>query len=81
MQFQVDILGITVQRPMVTEMAALGACCLAGLEAGFRESREEIEQYWKIDRIFEPEIGEDEKKKRYDDWKRTMQRSLFLGIR
>jgi glycerol kinase len=76
MQFQADILGITVERPVVTEMAALGACYLAGLGVGFWESKEEIEGYWKIDRTYEPSMGEDRKEQLYFDWKRAVERSL-----
>src|SRR4030042_6061363 len=39
MQFQADILGLTVERPVITEMAALGACYLAGLGGGFWEDQ------------------------------------------
>ncbi|MGA8866951.1 MAG: glycerol kinase, partial [Candidatus Sulfotelmatobacter sp.] len=35
MQFQADVLGVTVVRPAVTETTALGAAYLAGLGAGF----------------------------------------------
>ena len=76
MQFQADILGITVERPVITEMAALGACYLAGLGVGFWESKEEIEGYWKIDRTYEPAMGEDRKEHLYGDWKRAVERSL-----
>jgi len=51
MQFQADILGIEVERPVITEMAALGACYLAGLGVGFWESREEIARQWKIEKV------------------------------
>ncbi len=54
MQFQADILGIPVERPSVTEMAARGACYLAGLGVGFWKSKEEIEGHWKLDRILSP---------------------------
>ena len=76
MQFQADILGITVERPVVTEMAALGACYLAGLGVGFWESKDEIEENWKIDRVYEPLMGEDKKEELYSDWKRAVERSL-----
>ena len=76
MQFQADILGVTVEKPVVTEMAALGASYLAGLGVGFWESREEIESNWKIERTYEPCMGEDRKEKLYDDWKRAVKRSL-----
>ncbi|MDI9843474.1 FGGY-family carbohydrate kinase, partial [Pseudomonas aeruginosa] len=35
MQFLTDILGVTVERPEVTETTALGVAYMAGLKAGF----------------------------------------------
>ena len=57
MQFQADILGIPVERPVITEMAALGAAYLAGLGVGFWESREELESKWKVEKVYEPQHG------------------------
>ena len=39
MQFQADILGVPVIRPVVTETTALGAAYAAGLAVGFWEAR------------------------------------------
>lgn len=76
MQFQADILGKPVKRPLVTEMAARGAAYLAGLGVGFWKSREELEYQWKVDRIFEPQMSKDQRESLYDGWKRAVQRSL-----
>lgn len=76
MQFQADILGIPIQKPVVTEMAALGAAYLAGLGVGFWSSKEEIEKQWKIAKIFEPRMSEDQKEALYANWKRAVDRSL-----
>lgn len=76
MQFQSDILGIPVERPVVTEMASLGACYLAGLGVGFWESQEELEKQWKIDRTFTPRMGEDQREDLYHNWKRAVERSF-----
>ena len=76
MQFQADILGIPIQKPVVTEMAALGAAYLAGLGVGFWNSKEEIEKQWRIAKIFEPQMSEDKKETLYANWKRAVERSL-----
>jgi glycerol kinase len=76
MQFQADLLGIEVERPVVTEMAALGACYLAGLGVGFWENRGEIARQWKIEKVFHPAMGEDRREQLYADWKRTVERSF-----
>lgn len=76
MQFQADILGIPVERPSVTEMAARGAGYLAGLGVGFWKSKEEIEGHWKLDRIFEPHMSEAQRESLYAGWKKAVERSL-----
>ncbi len=54
MQVQADLLQAKVVRPSITETTAMGAAYLAGLAIGYWESMEEIQQQWKIDRVFEP---------------------------
>lgn len=58
MQFQSDLLGVTVTRPEVQETTALGAAYLAGLAVGFWNDREEINRLWKADRTFMPSKDE-----------------------
>ena len=57
MQFQADLLQVPVVRPAVIETTSLGAAYLAGLQAGFWKSTDEIESQWKADRRFEPATG------------------------
>jgi len=76
MQFQADVLGIEVQRPAITEMAALGACYLAGLGVGFWKSTEEIARQWKIEKVFQPNMNENRREELYSDWKRAVERSF-----
>ena len=54
MQFQSDVLGTKVIRPVVTETTALGAAYLAGLAVGFWSSLDEVKSQWKAERSFEP---------------------------
>jgi glycerol kinase len=54
MQFQADILGASVVRPMVTETTAMGACYLAGLAVGYWNSLDEIKAQWQVERSFKP---------------------------
>ena len=55
MQFQADVLNVSVVRPEVTEVTAIGAAYLAGLAIGFWNNVDEIQQQWKINRRFEPQ--------------------------
>jgi glycerol kinase len=75
MQFQADILGVTVQRPQVTETTALGAAYLAGLAVGFWQSQAEIEQKWAVEKTFEPKMSVDERESLYAGWKKAVERS------
>jgi glycerol kinase len=54
MQFQADILGVTISRPAVIETTALGAAFLAGLGAGIWRSKEAIREAWREERRFTP---------------------------
>lgn len=72
MQFQADILGVPVERPVVNETTALGAAYLAGLAVNFYESREELTDNYKKDRLFLPEISKEKRKELYDGWKRAV---------
>lgn len=76
MQFQADILGIPLQKPSITEMTALGAAYLAGLGVGFWKSESEIAAQWKVARVFEPQMGEDQRETLYAGWKRAVERSF-----
>ena len=75
MQFQADILGLAVRRPVVLETTALGAAYLAGLATGFWKDRDEIRSNWQEDRRFEPSMTESERERRYAGWRRAVERS------
>ncbi len=72
LQFQADILGITVERPVFTNTAALGAAYLAGLAVGYWASIEEVASYWKRESYFEPRISEERREELYDGWQRAV---------
>jgi glycerol kinase len=75
MQFQADILGVPVERPAITETTALGAAYLAGLAVGYWSSQEEIAQQWRVEKTFEPEMGEDQREKLFAGWQKAVQRA------
>ena len=53
-QLQADQLGLTVERPRLTETTALGAAFLAGLGVGVWGSTDELRETWQLDRSFTP---------------------------
>jgi glycerol kinase len=75
MQFQADILGVPVVRPVITETTALGAAYLAGLAVGFWRSRQEIAAQWQIQRRFEPRMPNSERAERLTLWHRAIERA------
>ena len=75
MQFQSDILGVPVDRPMVTETTALGAAYLAGLAVGFWKDQDEIAAKWLVDRRFGPAMPEDQREGLYRGWKKAVSRA------
>jgi len=75
MQFQADVMGVPVVRPVVTETTALGAAYLAGLATGFWAGTDEIATLWKVDRRFEPAMGSDQREARVEEWCRAVERS------
>lgn len=74
LQFQADILGVTVERPKVIETTALGAAYLAGLAVGFYHINE-LKQNGQVERSFEPtmEVSLREKKNIRDGKKKLYQ--------
>ncbi len=75
MQFQADVLGVPVVRPVVTETTALGAAYLAGLAVGYWQSQQEIAAQWQAQRRFEPAMPPDERAQRLAAWRRAVDRA------
>lgn len=76
MQFQSDILEVTVDRPVISETTALGVAYLAGLAVGFWKNKEEIAEQWLVDRSFKPLQSEQKIKHLYDGWKMAVQAAM-----
>ena len=76
MQFQSDMLGVSVIRPTMIETTALGAAYAAGLAVGFWEGIDDLKANWGIDKQWEPQMPEDQKQKYYRGWKKAIERSL-----
>jgi glycerol kinase len=73
MQFQADLLGVTVERPRMIETTALGAALLAGLATGFWPSREAARGHFRVDRRFRPRMGRAERERHLAKWRRAVQ--------
>ncbi|WP_433944791.1 glycerol kinase GlpK [Paenibacillus sp. SN-8-1] len=76
MDFQSDILGLPVERPVINETTALGAAYLAGLAIGYWKDQDEICEKWSLERVFEPKMDEERKNKLYEGWKRAVHAAM-----
>lgn len=76
MQFQADILGTSVIRPIVTETTALGAAYLAGLAVGYWESIDHIKSQWGVEMEFKPEASQDTVAQLKAGWSEAISRTL-----
>ena len=74
LQFQSDIVGKKVIRPIITETTALGAAYLAGLAVGYWKDKEEIGKFWFASEEFEPNLEEEKKEAYYKKWKKAVSR-------
>ena len=76
MQFQADILNREVVRPVVQETTALGAAYAAGLAVGFYSGVDELRAKWKSDRVWKPNMPQEERDRLYRGWKKAVTRSF-----
>ena len=78
MQFLADILNIKVERPTNHETTVMGAAYLAGLKVGFFSNLRDIEDLWKSDRIFIPNMDEEDRHAMYSNWKKIVNNLIGL---
>jgi glycerol kinase len=76
MQFQADLVGIDVERPVVAETTALGAAYLAGLAVGYWADQADVARNWALDRRFSPQLPTDQRDRMYGRWQQAVQRAL-----
>ena len=72
MQIQSDIIQAPVHRPVCVETTAMGAAYLAGLAVGYWTSKEDVIRNWSIDKVFNPEISEEDRNKRVAGWNKAV---------
>jgi glycerol kinase len=76
MQFQADILGVPVVRPVVAETTALGAAYAAGLAVGFWDSVDDMRANWQIGKTWEPAMDADTRATLYNGWLKAVTRTF-----
>jgi glycerol kinase len=76
LQFQADLLGVPVRRPVVAETTALGAAYLAGLAVGYWRDTADVTRNWALDREFTPRLDPPRREALFKGWQKAVQRSL-----
>ncbi|MBU6264842.1 MAG: glycerol kinase GlpK [Actinomycetales bacterium] len=76
MQFQADLLGVPVIRPVIAETTALGAAYAAGLAVGFWSGTDELRALWQEQKRWTPQIDESERQKLLRVWNKAVEKSL-----
>ena len=76
MQFQADILGVPVVRPVVAETTALGAAYAAGLAVGFWDNLDDLRANWQEDKRWEPDMDPTERERELRLWKKAVTKSM-----
>jgi glycerol kinase len=76
MQFQADIVGVPVIRPVVAETTALGAAYAAGLATDFWQSEDDIKNNWAEDKRWEPQFDKDHREELLRQWKKAVTRTF-----
>ena len=76
MQFQADIIGVPVVRPVVAETTALGAAYAAGLAVGFWSGLDDLRSNWQEDARWEPSMDPEEAARLLRNWKKAVTKTL-----
>jgi len=76
LQFQADILGVPVVRPVVAETTALGAAYAAGLAVGFWADLDDLAKNWQEDRRWTPSMDGAEQERLVRNWKKAVTKTL-----
>jgi glycerol kinase len=76
MQFQADVLGVPVIRPMVPETTALGAAYAAGYAVGYWKNKEEMKKNWQVDKTWQPDQTSPARSELFSQWKKAVTRTF-----
>jgi hypothetical protein len=76
MQFQADIVNVSVVKPVVMETTSIGAAFAAGLAVGVWKDLDEIRRLWAVAKTFEPNMSEEDRVQTWTGWKKAVSKSL-----
>ena len=73
MQFQSDILGIPLYRPVISETTALGAAYLAGLAVGFWKDLDDVKAHWNMGNSYTPSMPQEQVEDLVAHWRKAVE--------
>ncbi|GAQ01212.1 glycerol kinase [Companilactobacillus farciminis] len=76
MQFQADILGISLQRSSELETTSLGVAFMAGLGIGFWKDIDDIKKNYQTGKMYQPKMKESLRNDLYDGWKEAVKATM-----
>ena len=76
LEFQADVLGVTIERPLCVETTALGVAYMTGLTLGVYASLDEIRENRRAETVIEPKRDAKWREKNIKTWRRAVERSL-----
>ena len=76
MQFQADVLGVDVVKPVVAETTALGAAYAAGIAVGYWSGEQDVIDNWAEDKRWTPEMDEAERGRLLRSWKKAVTKTF-----
>ena len=76
MQFQSDVTGVPVIRPVINETTALGAAYAAGIAVGYWRDFGDVQANWREDCRWTPAMPADQRAQQYRQWQKAVQRTL-----
>lgn len=76
MQFQSDVVGVPVVRPVITETTALGAAYAAGIAVGVWQDLADVQRYWREDCRWTTTMPVAQREQQYAYWKKAVTRTF-----
>lgn len=76
MQFQADILGISLQRSSELETTSLGVAFMAGLGVGFWKDIDDIKKNYQTGKLYQPKMKESLRNDLYEGWKEAVKATM-----
>ena len=76
LEFQSNIMNMQVYRPKCIETTSLGAAYLAGLATGYWKNTDDIIANWQIDKVFEPDMAQEEREELLEGWHKAVKCTL-----